>query len=186
VMDTGSRAKPVFVDRGCRPPYEPPGEVKIGPIGGDGYVESAAGALGRRGEPVVIAAQLPDRPPKATSKAGAGRVLRTEGQGHDRPVSSIGSAPQFCCWCFFRRRAFGPPAAGNLPAVAAILPLDCEFPDLSDTQVIVYTEYSPGQAPPGPSRDQVTYPLTDGDADRAAPRKVVRGVLVLSACPLSM
>jgi len=37
------------------------------------------------------------------------------------------------------------------------LPLDA-IPDLSDTQVIVYTEY-PGQAPQV-IEDQVTYPLT--------------------------
>src|ERR1700749_3137284 len=51
------------------------------------------------------------------------------------------------------------------------LPLDA-IPDLSDTQVIVYTEY-PGQAPQV-IEDQVTYPLTT--ALLAVPRsKVVRG-----------
>ncbi|WP_424360765.1 efflux RND transporter permease subunit [Methylocystis parvus] len=45
------------------------------------------------------------------------------------------------------------------------LPLDA-IPDLSDTQVIVYTEY-PGQAPQV-VEDQVTYPLTSADADGAA------------------
>src|SRR5947208_15381706 len=46
------------------------------------------------------------------------------------------------------------------------------IPDLSDTQVIVYTEY-PGQAPQV-IEDQVTYPLTT--ALLAVPRsKVVRG-----------
>ena len=50
-------------------------------------------------------------------------------------------------------------------------PLDA-IPDLSDTQVIVYTEY-PGQAPQV-VEDQVTYPLTT--ALLAVPRsKVVRG-----------
>ncbi len=51
------------------------------------------------------------------------------------------------------------------------LPLDA-IPDLSDTQVIVYTEY-PGQAPQV-VEDQVTYPLTT--AMLTVPRsKVVRG-----------
>jgi Cu(I)/Ag(I) efflux system membrane protein CusA/SilA len=51
------------------------------------------------------------------------------------------------------------------------MPLDA-IPDLSDTQVIVYTEY-PGQAPQV-VEDQVTYPLTT--ALLAVPRsKVVRG-----------
>ncbi len=50
-------------------------------------------------------------------------------------------------------------------------PLDA-LPDLSDTQVIVYTDY-PGQAPQV-VEDQVTYPLTT--ALLAVPRsKVVRG-----------
>src|SRR5690242_19077444 len=51
------------------------------------------------------------------------------------------------------------------------LPLDA-IPDLSDTQVIVYTEY-PGQAPQV-VEDQVTYPLTS--AMLTVPRsRVVRG-----------
>ncbi|MFN3883408.1 MAG: efflux RND transporter permease subunit, partial [Rhodocyclaceae bacterium] len=50
-------------------------------------------------------------------------------------------------------------------------PLDA-LPDLSDVQVIVYTEY-PGQAPQV-VEDQVTYPLTT--ALLAVPKsKVVRG-----------
>src|SRR5688572_14697439 len=50
-------------------------------------------------------------------------------------------------------------------------PLDA-LPDLSDVQVIVYTEY-PGQAPQV-VEDQVTYPLTS--AMLAVPKsKVVRG-----------
>src|SRR6188472_3640652 len=53
----------------------------------------------------------------------------------------------------------------------AHLPLDA-IPDLSDTQVIVYTEYA-GQAPQV-VEDQVTYPLTT--ALLTVPRsKVVRG-----------
>src|SRR6201986_120156 len=51
------------------------------------------------------------------------------------------------------------------------LPLDA-IPDLSDTQVIVYTEY-PGQAPQV-IEDQVTYPLTT--AMLSVPKsRVVRG-----------
>jgi Cu(I)/Ag(I) efflux system membrane protein CusA/SilA len=61
-------------------------------------------------------------------------------------------------------------AAAGLYALAH-LPLDA-IPDLSDTQVIVYTEYS-GQAPQV-IEDQVTYPLTT--AMLTVPRsKVVRG-----------
>jgi Cu(I)/Ag(I) efflux system membrane protein CusA/SilA len=61
-------------------------------------------------------------------------------------------------------------AAAGIYAVAH-LPLDA-IPDLSDTQVIVYTEY-PGQAPQV-IEDQVTYPLTT--AMLTVPRsKVVRG-----------
>ncbi|MBR1150180.1 efflux RND transporter permease subunit [Bradyrhizobium sp. JYMT SZCCT0428] len=60
--------------------------------------------------------------------------------------------------------------AAGLYALAH-LPLDA-IPDLSDTQVIVYTEY-PGQAPQV-IEDQVTYPLTT--AMLTVPRsKVVRG-----------
>jgi copper/silver efflux system protein len=60
--------------------------------------------------------------------------------------------------------------AAGLYALAH-LPLDA-IPDLSDTQVIVYTEY-PGQAPQV-VEDQVTYPLTT--AMLTVPRsKVVRG-----------
>jgi Cu(I)/Ag(I) efflux system membrane protein CusA/SilA len=52
------------------------------------------------------------------------------------------------------------------------LPLDA-IPDLSDTQVIVYTEF-PGQSPQV-VEDQVTFPLTT--AMLTVPRsKVVRGV----------
>src|SRR5689334_1354488 len=66
--------------------------------------------------------------------------------------------------------------AGGLAAGAGIyaalhVPLDA-IPDLSDTQVIVYTEYS-GQAPQV-VEDQVTYPLST--AMLSVPRsKVVRG-----------
>ncbi|MDU6373992.1 MAG: efflux RND transporter permease subunit, partial [Bradyrhizobium sp.] len=61
-------------------------------------------------------------------------------------------------------------AAAGLYALVH-LPLDA-IPDLSDTQVIVYTEY-PGQAPQV-IEDQVTYPLTT--AMLTVPRsKVVRG-----------
>ncbi len=60
--------------------------------------------------------------------------------------------------------------AGGLYALRH-LPLDA-IPDLSDTQVIIYTEY-PGQAPQV-VEDQVTYPLTT--AMLTVPRsKVVRG-----------
>ncbi|MCW5751834.1 MAG: efflux RND transporter permease subunit, partial [Alphaproteobacteria bacterium] len=60
--------------------------------------------------------------------------------------------------------------AGGMIALLRV-PLDA-IPDLSDTQVIVYTEY-PGQAPQV-VEDQVTYPLTS--AMLGVPRsRVVRG-----------
>ena len=56
-------------------------------------------------------------------------------------------------------------------------PLDA-IPDLSDVQVIIYTEY-PGQAPQV-VEDQVTYPLST--AMLAVPKsKVVRGLSVFGA-----
>jgi len=59
---------------------------------------------------------------------------------------------------------------GGLYAVSRV-PLDA-IPDLSDVQVIVYTEF-PGQAPQV-VEDQVTYPLTS--AMLTVPKsKVVRG-----------
>ena len=70
-------------------------------------------------------------------------------------------------------------AAAGIYALAH-LPLDA-IPDLSDTQVIVYTEY-PGQAPQV-VEDQVTYPLTtamltvpqlEGRARLLVLRRVVR------------
>jgi Cu(I)/Ag(I) efflux system membrane protein CusA/SilA len=66
-------------------------------------------------------------------------------------------------------------AAGTYAIVTT--PVDA-IPDLSDVQVIVYTEY-PGQAPQV-IEDQVTYPLTT--AMLAVPRsKVVRGLSVFGA-----
>jgi Cu(I)/Ag(I) efflux system membrane protein CusA/SilA len=66
--------------------------------------------------------------------------------------------------------------AAGVYAVATT-PVDA-IPDLSDVQVIVYTEY-PGQAPQV-IEDQVTYPLTT--ALLAVPRsKVVRGLSVFGA-----
>ena len=47
-------------------------------------------------------------------------------------------------------------------------PIDA-LPDLSDVQVIVYTEY-PGQAPQV-VEDQVTYPLTTSNSMSLFPRK---------------
>ena len=67
-------------------------------------------------------------------------------------------------------------AAAGVYAVITT-PVDA-IPDLSDVQVIVYTEY-PGQAPQV-IEDQVTYPLTT--AMLAVPRsKVVRGLSVFGA-----
>jgi Cu(I)/Ag(I) efflux system membrane protein CusA/SilA len=65
----------------------------------------------------------------------------------------------------------------TIAGIYAVLrtPIDA-LPDLSDVQVIVYTEY-PGQAPQV-VEDQVTYPLTT--AMLSVPKsKVVRGFFVL-------
>jgi copper/silver efflux system protein len=60
---------------------------------------------------------------------------------------------------------------------AVRMPLDA-IPDLSDVQVIIYTEY-PGQAPQV-VEDQVTYPLST--AMLAVPKsRVVRGLSVFGA-----
>jgi len=67
--------------------------------------------------------------------------------------------------------------AGGIYALSR-MPLDA-LPDLSDAQVIVYTEY-PGQAPQV-VEDQVTYPLTS--AMLSVPRsKVVRGFSFFGVC----
>src|ERR1051326_6245839 len=67
---------------------------------------------------------------------------------------------------------------GGVVAVRTI-PLDA-IPDLSDTQVIIYTEW-PGQAPQI-VQDQVTYPLTTKMLS-VPPNKVVRGY---SFCAVSL
>src|ERR1051326_589975 len=92
--------------------------------------------------------------PRATSRPRSGD-LRAEAS-HDCP-------PHRLCGTGFA-------AAAGLWALLH-LPLDA-IPDLSDTQVIVYTEY-PGQAPQV-IEDQITYPLTT--AMLTVPKsKVVRG-----------
>ena len=67
--------------------------------------------------------------------------------------------------------------AGGLWAIY-YTPLDA-IPDLSDPQVIVYTEY-PGQAPQV-VEDQITYPLTT--ALLAVPRSVLSTICSRSGTP---
>ena len=72
--------------------------------------------------------------------------------------------------------------AGGLYALKT-LPLDA-IPDLSDIQVIVYTEF-PGQAPQV-VEDQVTYPLTTAMLERLAVLEIERPLLLVRpscCCP---
>ena len=158
VMDTGSR-QAVFVDKG-EGRFEPR-EVKLGHRG-DGYVEVREGIA--EGEPVVVSANfLIDAESnlkaalKGFSEAGAPAMIARLIAWSARNLLLV---------------LFGTGFAAAAGIYALIhLPLDA-IPDLSDTQVIVYTEY-PGQAPQV-IEDQVTYPLTT--AMLTVPKsKVVRG-----------
>ena len=158
VLDTGSR-QAVFVDKG-EGRFEPR-DVKLGHRGG-GYVESARGRRRRRAGRGLR--QLPDRRRKQ-SEGGAEGLF---GRGSQAMIARlIAWSARNLLLVFF---GAGFAAAAGIYALAH-LPLDA-IPDLSDTQVIVYTEY-PGQAPQV-IEDQVTYPLTT--AMLTVPRsKVVRG-----------
>ena len=137
-----------------------PREVKLGRRG-DGYVEIRDGVA--EGEPVVVSANfLIDA--ESNLKAALKGFARAEAS-HDRPPHRlVGAQPAAGADRHRLRR-------GGRPLCAAHLPLDA-IPDLSDMQVIVYTEY-PGQAPQV-VEDQVTYPLTT--AMLTVPKsKVVRG-----------
>jgi len=170
VLDAGSR-QAVLVDKG-EGRFEPR-EVKLGRRAA--AISRCETALQMRSGGYL--GQLPDRCGKQP-ESSAERLRRR-------------SAPSFRCRCRSRDgRAqmiariiawsarnlllvlFGTGFAAAAGLYALVhLPLDA-IPDLSDTQVIVYTEYS-GQAPQV-IEDQVTYPLTT--AMLTVPKsKVVRG-----------
>ena len=155
-----------------------PREVKLGMQGND-YVEVLEGVA--EGEKVVVTANFlidaesnlkaafsgmrqagaADKPARSAHR----QTRDTRGTEHARPPHRVVGAQRL------------PGAAGHLVIIGggiyAVLktPLDA-LPDLSDVQVIVYTEYS-GQAPQV-VEDQVTYPLTT--AMLSVPKsKVVRG-----------
>ena len=149
----------VFVDKG-EGRFEPR-DVKLGHRGG-GYVEVREGVA--EGEPVVVAANfLID----AESNLKAALKGFSDAGGQAMIARLIAWSARNLLLVLF---GAGFAAAAGIYALAH-LPLDA-IPDLSDTQVIVYTEY-PGQAPQV-IEDQVTYPLTT--AMLTVPRsKVVRG-----------
>ncbi len=158
VIDTGTRQS-VFIDKG-QGRFEPR-RVGLGRRGG-GYVEIREGVAD--GEPVVISANF-------LIDAESNLEGRVEGLFRREEPTMIAriiawSARNLLLVLF----GTGFAAAAGIYALAH-LPLDA-IPDLSDTQVIVYTEY-PGQAPQV-IEDQVTYPLTT--AMLTVPKsKVVRG-----------
>ncbi len=157
VMDTGSR-QAVFVDKG-QGRFEPR-DVKLGQRG-DGYVEVRKGIA--EGEPVVVSANF-----LIDAESNLKAALKGFFRGGPAMIARLiaWSARNLLLVLF----GAGFAAAAGIYALVH-LPLDA-IPDLSDTQVIVYTEY-PGQAPQV-IEDQVTYPLTT--AMLTVPKsKVVRG-----------
>src|SRR5262249_10120388 len=107
---------------------------------------------------------LPDRR-REQSAGGAASVHATEGA--EMIAAIIHWSARNCCLIGLAT------LVGTLAGIYAVsrVPLDA-IPDLSDVQVIVYTEYS-GQAPQV-VEDQVTYPLTT--AMLSVPKsRVVRG-----------
>jgi multidrug efflux pump subunit AcrA (membrane-fusion protein) len=137
VIDTGTRRGPLRAARGeARPARR--------------RLWSRSATASRRAT-ASSSRQLPDR----RRKQPQGRSERARRAGrrssHDRPPHRlVGAQPRA------RLRRHGVRRRGG-HLCAQDLPLDA-IPDLSDVQVIVYTEY-PGQAPQV-VEDQVTYPLT--------------------------
>ena len=163
IIDSGAR-QVVLVDHGDGR-FEPR-PVRLG-ARGDGYVEVLEGV--RAGDRVVTSANF---------LIDAESNLRAALQAFTPPPTARGSAPMIAAVIRWSARNVAPGADRHgvhrrSPACSAVsrVPLDA-IPDLSDVQVIVYTEY-PGQAPQV-VEDQVTYPLTT--AMLSVPQsKVVRG-----------
>ena len=157
VLDSGSR-QAVLIDKG-EGRFEPR-DVKLGRRGG-GFAEITDGVGGGRGRRNLC--KLPDRCRKQP-EGGVKGLFRGSPAMIARLIAW--SARNLLLVLF----GTGFAAAAGIYALIH-LPLDA-IPDLSDTQVIVYTEY-PGQAPQV-IEDQVTYPLTT--AMLTVPKsKVVRG-----------
>ena len=162
VIDSGAR-QVVLVDRG-EGRFEPR-PVRLGAQAGD-WIEVIDGV--KAGEKVVTAANflIDAESNLRAALQGFTAIRRRAGE-----PAMIGASSAFRratgCWCCWRRLMLTGIGIWSLVNT----PLDA-LPDLSDTQVIVYTEY-PGQAPQV-VEDQVTYPLAT--ALLAVPHaKVVRG-----------
>ena len=158
IIDTGAR-QIVLVAKG-EGRFEPR-PVKLGRRG-DGHVEMLEGL--KPGEEIVTTANF-----LIDAESNLQTALKTfaEPEADKMIAAVIRWSARNCCWS-------GSPAIfltlAGLYAVSRV-PLDA-IPDLSDVQVIVYTEY-PGQAPQV-VEDQVTYPLTT--AMLSVPKsRVVRG-----------
>ena len=163
LIDTGTR-QVVLIDKG-EGRFEPR-EVKVGARGSD-YVEIRDGVA--EGDRVVVAANFlidAESNLKAALQSMAGQ--RGRRRGETAMIARLIGWSARNLVLILIGTAFA--VAAGLYALRT-LPLDA-IPDLSDVQVIVYTEY-PGQAPQV-IEDQVTYPLTT--AMLTVPKsKVVRG-----------
>ena len=156
VIDSGSK-QVVLVAKG-EGRFEPRA-VKLGRRG-DGHVEIVEGL--KEGDEIVTSATfLIDA--ESNLQVGAQDLQPNRRARNDRAPSSAGRRA-ICSWSASRRCSSRWPASMPCRSV----PLDA-IPDLSDVQVIVYTEY-PGQAPQV-VEDQVTYPLTTAHADACRSRR---------------
>ena len=158
VIDSGTR-QIVLVAKG-EGRFEPRA-VKLGRRG-DGYRRGARRRAPRRGG--RHRGHLPDR----RRKQSAGRAQAFTAAGGAEMIAASSAGRRATCLLVGFAAVFL--TLAGLYAVSRV-PLDA-IPDLSDVQVIVYTEY-PGQAPQV-VEDQVTYPLTT--AMLSVPKsQVVRG-----------
>ena len=159
-LSTAARGKSCWWPRAKAASSRAP--VKLGRRG-DGYVEIVEGL--KPGEEIVTSATfLIDA--ESNLQSGAEDLQPSRSRRNDCSCSSAGRRATFC-W------SDSPAVFLTLAGLYAVsrVPLDA-IPDLSDVQVIVYTEY-PGQAPQV-VEDQVTYPLTT--AMLSVPKsRVVRG-----------
>ena len=158
VIDSGQR-QVVLVAKG-EGRFEPR-PVKVGRRG-KGYVEVLEGVERRRRGRYL--GDVPDR----CRKQSEGRSASFRAAGGGKMIApSFAGQHAMCSWSVLATVFV---IFAGIYAVSRV-PLDA-IPDLSDVQVIVYTEY-PGQAPQV-VEDQVTYPLTT--AMLSVPKsRVVRG-----------
>ena len=158
MIDSGTR-QVVLVAKG-EGRFEPR-PVKLGRRG-DGYVEVLEGVAS--GEEVVTSATfLIDAESNLSGAAGVHASRRRRNDRRAHPLVGAQRLPG---------RALRPYSSPWPASTRSRACRSMPFPDLSDVQVIVYTEY-PGQAPQV-VEDQVTYPLTT--AMLSVPKsRVVRG-----------